>query len=119
MILVLNPIINFVIYEEIKKNFPQKSFWQIFLCSSVGKLFATLVTYPILTVRVKLQASKDGSESYLRALINLVRSMKADEFFPGIVPKLVQTISFNAFLMITFEKMRDLIKLIVLKSVKA
>lgn len=54
MILVLNPIINFVLYEEIKKKWPQKGFWQIFIASSVGKLFATLATYPILTVRVKL-----------------------------------------------------------------
>lgn len=61
MILVLNPIINFVFYETIKKNFPQKSFWSIFIASSVGKLIATLATYPILTLRVKLQADKDGS----------------------------------------------------------
>lgn len=27
MILVLNPIINFVFYETIKKNFSQKGFW--------------------------------------------------------------------------------------------
>lgn len=59
MILVLNPIINFVVYETIKRYFTQKGFWSIFISSSIGKLLATLVTYPILTIRVKLQASKD------------------------------------------------------------
>lgn len=54
MILVANPIINFVFYETIKKNFPQKGFWQIFIASSVGKLLATFATYPYLTIRVKL-----------------------------------------------------------------
>lgn len=60
MILVLNPIINFVFYEAVKKNFTQKGFLQIFVASSVGKIFATLATYPILTLRVKLQADKDS-----------------------------------------------------------
>lgn len=54
MILVLNPIINFVFYEAIKKNFAQKGTLQILVASSIGKLIATLATYPILTVRVKL-----------------------------------------------------------------
>jgi adenine nucleotide transporter 17 len=54
MILVLNPIINFVFYEAIKKYFTQKGVLQILVASSIGKLIATLATYPILTVRVKL-----------------------------------------------------------------
>lgn len=38
--------------------------WAIFMMSSLGKLAATLVTYPILTMKVKLQAdkSKDDQE---------------------------------------------------------
>lgn len=118
MILVLNPIINFVLYEEIKKKWPQKGFWQIFVASSVGKLFATLATYPILTVRVKLQADKDGTQSYLRALITLVRKMKKSEFFAGVQAKLIQTILFNAFLMLIYEKMRAVIKALVLMKAK-
>lgn len=113
MILVLNPIINFVFYETIKKNFPQKGFWSIFIASSVGKLIATLATYPILTLRVKLQADKDGSQSYIRALITLIKTLTRDEMYVGMQAKLVQTILFNAFLMLTYEKMRALIKVLV------
>lgn len=89
MILVLNPIINFVIYESIKKKYPQKGFIQIFIASSVGKLLATLATYPILTVRVKLQASKDGSQSYIQALITLVKQLKLRDLFVGMQAKLI------------------------------
>jgi len=62
MILVLNPIINFVVYESVvkwlkgEKRNPKTL--HIFIGSSLGKLLATLATYPILTIRVKLQAAK-------------------------------------------------------------
>ena len=61
MILVVNPIINFVAYESIVNLLKGKSKKEakalhIFIASSIGKLLATLATYPILTCRVKLQA---------------------------------------------------------------
>ena len=68
LILVLNPIINFVVYEFLKrfamqrykseKNIPYST---IFTMSSIGKCMATLVTYPILTIRVKQQADKSST----------------------------------------------------------
>lgn len=66
MILVINPIINFVIYENLKKILIQRGFSlnaaQLFLISSVAKTIATLCTYPILTIRVKMQASHNKKE---------------------------------------------------------
>ena len=63
MILVLNPIINFVVYEAIKDWLTvnkSASTLQIFIASSIGKLLATFATYPILTIRVRMQANKDN-----------------------------------------------------------
>ena len=67
MILVINPIINFVVYEAIKKlmkrsGFTDTSTLSIFIASSIGKVLATFATYPILTVRVKLQKAKQNAE---------------------------------------------------------
>jgi hypothetical protein len=62
-VLVLNPIINFVVYEAIIKWLKSKrsaSTLQIFVASSIGKLLATFTTYPILTIRVRMQAAKDN-----------------------------------------------------------
>ena len=60
---MLNPIINFVVYESVVKFFKgnkkNAKAIHIFIASSLGKLLATLATYPILTIRVKLQAAKD------------------------------------------------------------
>ena len=66
MILVLNPIINFVVYETVtdwyRKSHQQRgmSTKQIFVASSLGKLLATLCTYPILTCRVRMQAKEES-----------------------------------------------------------
>ena len=61
LILVLNPIINFVVYEYLKvfalKKYGSERkipFSAIFVMSSIGKILATFATYPILTIRVKL-----------------------------------------------------------------
>jgi adenine nucleotide transporter 17 len=62
-VLVLNPIINFVVYEAIidwLKSKLSASTLQIFVASSIGKLLATFATYPILTIRVRMQAAKDN-----------------------------------------------------------
>lgn len=58
MILVINPIINFVVYESLKKELLKNKYsvntFQLILISFIGKTIATLFTYPILTIRVKL-----------------------------------------------------------------
>lgn len=70
LVLVLNPIINFVVYEAIidwLRSRRNASTLQIFVASSIGKLLATFATYPILTIRVRMQAAKD-SRSILQQL---------------------------------------------------
>ena len=76
LILVINPIINFVVYEYLKVFALNKygserkiPFSAIFAMSSVGKILATFATYPILTIRVKLQADKSNSEN---KIVNLL-----------------------------------------------
>lgn len=74
LILVINPIINFVVYENLKKFAVQKygserniTFAAIFMMSSIGKILATFATYPILTVRVRLQADSNRTDSSIKA----------------------------------------------------
>ena len=73
-------------------------------------MLATLATYPILTCRVKMQINKDDVESKFAKLLGLLKSMSYDEYYRGMSAKLLQTILYNAFLMLTYEKMRSTIK---------
>ena len=68
MILVINPVINFVVYEFLKKWLLDRKKKvgapQIFVISSIGKILATLCTYPICTVRTKMQANKTNKSIF-------------------------------------------------------
>jgi adenine nucleotide transporter 17 len=60
MILVTNPIINFIVYEKLKQWLLVNKFSvnsaQIFIISGIAKTLATFATYPMLTVKVKMHA---------------------------------------------------------------
>lgn len=123
LILVLNPIINFVVYENIKKFAIKKygserkiPFSAIFYMSSIGKIMATLVTYPILTIRVKLQAGKDSDGSGAQKIKSQIKELGIKGLYHGLEAKLVQTVLYNAFLMMTYEKLRTFIKLMIFRA---
>ena len=125
MILVLNPIINFVVYEAIKKFLTLEgekgaSALKIFIASSVGKILATFATYPILTVRVKLHKATEFGEAHLsqfNLFKKIMASLNFQDYFTGISAKIVQTVLYNAFLLIAYEKIRLSVKKIVLMYV--
>lgn len=58
MILVVNPMINFTIYESLKKELILDniglSAYYLLISSFISKTIATMYTYPFLTVRVRL-----------------------------------------------------------------
>lgn len=115
LILVINPIINFVIYEKLKKIAIQKfgsekniPFSSIFLMSSIGKICATLVTYPILTIKIRAQASQDKEKK---------ESLGIRDLYKGLEAKIVQTCLYNAFLMASYEKLRYVIKVLLFRAI--
>ena len=124
LILVLNPIINFVIYEGLRQlainkyekeiNIPS---YLIFIISSLGKIAATYATYPILTIRVQFHTNiikEQEGEKKLSQLekavlfINKVGGILG--LYKGIEAKLLQTILYNAFMMMVYEKLRLFVK---------
>ena len=58
MWLIINPIINFVVYENLKRTLLNRglglSTLQLILLNSLSKFLATVATYPLLTARVRL-----------------------------------------------------------------
>ena len=128
MILVLNPIINYVVYEAMKKRLTlnglkQASVLKIFIASSLGKILATLVTYPILTMRVKLQKqageNEEENQSQWKIFWKVFRQLSLLDYYAGIEAKIVQTVLYNAFLHIGYEKIRQAVKIIVMRIVRA
>ena len=85
--------------------------------SSLGKIAATFATYPILTIRVQAQTNQFATKDGERQLGNFEKIFKFIEsvggilgLFKGIEAKLLQTILYNAFLMMVYEKLRLIVK---------
>lgn len=114
LILVINPVINFVIYEKLRMSLvsdPSKtpSALSIFMISLVGKFVATIVTYPILTLKTKA-FTNNTNDSTMKILTDYLNKEGVLALFRGLYTKLFQTLLANAFMMVSFEKIRELVK---------
>eukprot|EP00658_Telonema_sp_P-2_P022675 TRINITY_DN19065_c0_g1_i1.p1 TRINITY_DN19065_c0_g1~~TRINITY_DN19065_c0_g1_i1.p1 ORF type:complete len:261 (+),score=49.56 TRINITY_DN19065_c0_g1_i1:160-942(+) len=98
LLLVSNPAIQFMCAEWIKRVFPvlgTYAFW----VGAISKFVSTMVTYPLQTLKTKLQkrAEKEGL-SGIESLYNCVRDTVKNGLYTGISAKLVGTVLTSAFM---------------------
>ena len=113
LILVSNPIIQFVIYEQLKKtlSIDKSSGWYdlvIFLMGALSKMISTLCTYPITVVRTKQHISV-GKDKWSKIVKNIVSNEGFKGLFKGIEPKLFQTVLNSALLLMLFERIKQIL----------
>uniref|UniRef100_A0A3Q3X3H6 Uncharacterized protein n=1 Tax=Mola mola TaxID=94237 RepID=A0A3Q3X3H6_MOLML len=120
LLLVLNPAIQFMIYEglkrQLRRGLPRElSSVEFFIIGAVAKAVATIVTYPLQTIQSILRfgqfnESKDKSKllSSLRSikclLVNRVRKYGMAGLFKGLEAKLLQTVLTAALMFLLYEK---------------
>ncbi|KAK5856566.1 hypothetical protein PBY51_008151 [Eleginops maclovinus] len=120
LLLVLNPAIQFMIYEGLKRQLrrgvPRElSSVEVFIIGAVAKAAATIVTYPLQTIQSILrfgQFNKSTGESNLLSslrtirclLINRVRQFGMLGLFKGLEAKLLQTVLTAALMFLLYEK---------------
>ncbi|XP_019962100.2 peroxisomal membrane protein PMP34 [Paralichthys olivaceus] len=119
LLLVLNPAIQFMIYEGLKRHLKrgaprELSSIEVFIIGAVAKAVATTVTYPLQTIQSILRfgqyQSTDESKilSSLRSikclLVNRVRKYGTLGLFKGLEAKLLQTVLTAALMFLLYEK---------------
>ena len=119
ILLVANPIINFVIYENLKKSMLLNKYSlnaiQLFLISAFSKTIATIATYPIMTIKVQLQSMHGRRQlNIVRQILKIAEEMGFKGLFNGFYTKLVSTVIYNGFLMLTYEKLKRFIKYLLI-----
>ncbi|KAI9725467.1 MAG: hypothetical protein M1828_003138 [Chrysothrix sp. TS-e1954] len=103
LVLVINPILQYTIFEQLKnllekrrKAGPTDSFYM----GAIGKLVATGITYPYLTVKSRAHvAGREGPRENMFVSFN--RILKEEGWaglYGGIAPKVVQSMITTAFL---------------------
>ncbi|GJN08357.1 hypothetical protein PR202_ga26268 [Eleusine coracana subsp. coracana] len=131
LIMVSNPAIQFMLYETLLKKLKKRrasnlkgadglSALEIFLLGAVAKLGATVVTYPLLVVKARLQAKQmvgdDKRHRYkgtLDALKKLVYYEGLRGMYKGMGTKIVQSVFASALLFMIKEELVKAARLLV------
>ncbi|KAN0110349.1 putative peroxisomal membrane protein PMP47A [Hyaloscypha variabilis] len=103
LVLVINPILQYTIFEQLKNILEKKKRITptvAFMLGALGKLFATSITYPYITVKSRMHvAGRDGGkENMVHAMRRIVNEEGYVGFYKGIGPKVTQSVLTAAFL---------------------
>ncbi|KAG9340341.1 hypothetical protein JZ751_021453 [Albula glossodonta] len=120
LLLVLNPAIQFMIYEGLKRQLRrgvhrELTALEVFLIGAVAKAVATTLTYPLQTVQSILRFGQHRQPtersrllSSLRSVVHLLRNRVRKQgmlgLFKGLEAKLLQTVLTAALMFLLYEK---------------
>eukprot|EP00253_Pinus_taeda_P000044 PITA_00044 len=134
LIMVSNPSIQFMIYESLLKRIRAKralnkqglesvTALEIFLLGALAKLGATVVTYPLLVVKSRLQAKQETDRAHhytgtLDAIAKTIRYEGLSGLYKGMSTKIVQSVLAAAILFMIKEELVEAIRALVTKNRK-
>ncbi|MCJ1451430.1 hypothetical protein MMC28_001767 [Mycoblastus sanguinarius] len=103
LVLVINPILQYTIFEQLKDVLEKKrrvTPRDAFFLGAIGKLLATSITYPYITVKSRMHvASKEGpQDGMLESFRRVIREENWSGLYKGIAPKVTQSVITAAFL---------------------
>jgi adenine nucleotide transporter 17 len=103
LVLVINPILQYTVFEQLKQMLEKKrrvTPKDAFYLGALGKLLATSITYPYITVKSRMHvAGRDGPrENMLDTFRRIVKEEGWAGLYGGIGPKVTQSVVTAAFL---------------------
>lgn len=107
LVLVINPILQYTLFEQLKNTVEKRrrvTPTVAFFLGALGKLFATSITYPYITVKSQAHVaggSGDGAdkkEGMSGAIRRIVKEEGYAGLYKGIGPKVTQSVLTAAFL---------------------
>ncbi|KAF2156478.1 mitochondrial carrier [Myriangium duriaei CBS 260.36] len=112
LVLVINPILQYTIFEQLKnalerrrKVTPTDSFYM----GALGKLAATTITYPYITVKSRAHVATGGSKEGMIASFNRIKREEGwAGLYGGIGPKVTQSVLTAAFLFAFKDALYDM-----------
>lgn len=105
LVLVANPILQYTIFEQLKNFVERRNKRSIgpydsFYLGALGKLAATTITYPYLTVksRAHVRGKSDPSEDMFTSFNRILKEEGWSGLYGGYGPKITQSVITTAFL---------------------
>lgn len=122
LFLVINPILNYSIFEKIRYFWLSRrgriSSLDTFVMGALSKIVATTVTYPLITLKSRLQAqksesSKEKQASILKRLLAMWHTLEISDLYKGWSLKVLQSALQSAFLFLFKDQLFELALLLV------
>ncbi|KAL9022105.1 MAG: hypothetical protein Q9185_000723 [Variospora sp. 1 TL-2023] len=101
LVLVINPILQYTIFEQLKNVLEKRrkvTPRDIFLLGAIGKLLATSITYPYITIKSRMHVKEGTKEGMGQAAKRAVKEEGWTGLYRGIGPKVTQSVITAAFL---------------------
>lgn len=103
LVLVINPILQYTIFEQLKDMLEKRrkiTPRDAFFLGAIGKLLATSITYPYITVKSRMHVAREQGprDGMVQSLTRIVRDEGWSGLYKGIVPKVTQSVVTAAFL---------------------
>lgn len=103
LVLVINPILQYTFFEQFKNILERRKKvgpYDAFYLGALGKLLATTITYPYITVksRAHVATKEKPAEPMLKSLKKIVDDEGYTGLYKGLVPKVSQSVLTAAFL---------------------
>ena len=103
LVLVINPILQYTIFEQLKNGLEKRRRIMprdAFFLGAIGKLLATSITYPYITVKSRMHVARGGGpqDGVGQSLKRIVREEGWKGLYKGIIPKVTQSVITAAFL---------------------
>ncbi|KAL7624767.1 hypothetical protein AAE478_006339 [Parahypoxylon ruwenzoriense] len=108
LVLVINPILQYTLFEQLKNAYERRRRRSVtptiaFFLGALGKLFATSITYPYITVKSRMHVAGHGDgtqerEGMTQAIRRVIKEEGYSGLYKGIGPKVTQSVLTAAFL---------------------
>lgn len=101
LVLVINPILQYTLFEQMKNRLEKRRSITptvAFFLGALGKLFATSITYPYITVKSQMHVATNKKEGVFAALGRVVKEEGYSGLYKGIGPKVTQSVLTAALL---------------------
>ncbi|KAI1278540.1 mitochondrial carrier [Xylaria sp. FL0933] len=129
LVLVINPILQYTLFEQMKNVYEARRKRNAtptvaFFLGALGKLFATSITYPYITVKSQMHVAGNGQkEGMTQAIRRVIKEEGYAGLYKGIGPKVTQSVLTAAFLFafkdVLYEQTVKLRSTMARKAIKA
>ena len=113
LVLVINPVLQYTMFEQLKDMIEKRRRLtprDAFFLGAAGKLLATSITYPYITVksRMHVASKEEARKGIMHSLKRIMTEEGWSGLYKGIVPKITQSVITAAFLFAFKDALYDL-----------